>query len=67
MDLLYAATTILVDNGKRTNFWALLGSMVLLFIICQKGNKWSVKNGWIAETNILADFSFGHMEQFVEL
>jgi hypothetical protein len=25
------------------------------------------ENGWIAKTNISGDFSFGHMEQFIEL
>jgi hypothetical protein len=69
----------LVGNGKKTPLWGApwLNSSKpkyiapLTYAVLIR-NKWSVKNGlqeneWIAKTNISGDFSFDHMEQFVEL
>jgi hypothetical protein len=68
-----------VGNGKKTPLWGtpwLNGSKLkyitpLTYALLIR-NKWRVKNGlqengWIAKTNISGDFSFGHMEQFIEL
>ena len=79
MDLFYVATTISVGNGRKTTFWDApwinglkpKDTAHLIYLASQK-KKSKVANAlhadsWIAKIKLDDNFSFAHVEQFVDV
>jgi hypothetical protein len=79
MEIFYAATTTMVDNGKKTTFWyePWLGGrkpieVAPLIFSSSKRKNWKIAqalhgNAWVDKVDLEQDFTMENLSQFVEL